>query len=319
MMLSSRMPELASFEMFLAIARTGSLGAAARELGLTQQAVSARLASMEAQVGAVLAARSTRGTTLTPAGVLVAEWSARLIEVAHEVDAALGSLRAKSRQRIKVVASQTIAEQLMPQWLVSLQAAAAQRGQTIPEVILTATNSDKAIAAVRDGTADLGFVENPGPPGGLGSCVVGHDELVVVVPPNHKWARRPRVVSALELAQTPLVTREPRSGIRDTFTAALRHALGEEMQQAPPVLELSSAAAMRAAVLAGAGPAVMSRLAVADDLAAGRLRAVAVPELNLRRQFRAVWVGGRTPPAGAVRNLLSQLRLCASPARHSRA
>lgn len=318
MTLSSRMPELASFEIFLAIARTGSLGAAARELGLTQQAVSARLTSMETQVGVALAARSTRGTKLTPAGVLVAEWSARLVEVAHEVDAALGSLRTKSRQRIKVVASQTIAEQLMPQWLVSLQAAAARRGDTVPEVILTATNSDKAIASVRDGTADLGFVENPGPPKGLGSCVVAHDELVVVVPPNHQWARRSRVVSAAELAQTPFVMREPRSGIRDSFTLALRRALGDEIQLAPPILELSSAAAMRAAVLAGAGPAVMSRLAVADDLAAGRLRAIAVPELNLRRRFRAIWAGGRTPPPGAVRNLLRQLRLCAPPDRPSR-
>ncbi|GFG75956.1 LysR family transcriptional regulator [Mycobacterium botniense] len=315
MALSARMPELALFEMFLAIAKTGSLGGAARELGLTQQAVSARLASMEAQLGVRLAVRTTRGSTLTPAGVLVAEWAARLVEVAREVDAGLGSLRAESRQRIRVAASQTIAEQLMPHWLVSLHAAAAQRGSAVPEVILTATNSDHAIAAVRDGTADLGFVENPGSPKGLGSCVVAHDELVIVVPPDHKWARRARVVSAAELAQTPLVTREPRSGIRDSLTVALRQVLGSDMRQAPPVLELTSAAAMRAAVLAGAGPAVMSRLAVADDLAIGRLRAVSVPELNLRRQLRAIWVGGRTPPAGAIRDLLSHIRTRTPAAR----
>jgi len=305
MVLSSRMPELASFEIFLAIARTGSLGAAAREFGLTQQAVSARLASMEAQIGVGLAVRTTRGSQLTPAGELVAEWAARLLDVAHEVDAGLGSLRAESRQRIKVVASQTIAEQLMPDWLVSLQA--ARPDGTSPEVILTATNSERAIASVRDGTADLGFVENPGPPKGLGSCVVARDELVIVVPPDHKWARRSAGVSAAELAQTPLVTREPHSGIRDSLTVALKDALGDNMAQVPPVLELSSAAAVRAAVLAGAGPAVMSRLAVADDLAVGRLRAIAVPELNLRRQLRAIWAGGRTPPAGAVRDLLGHI------------
>jgi DNA-binding transcriptional LysR family regulator len=127
------------------------------------------------------------------------------------------------------------------------------------------------------------------------------------VPPGHKWARRSRVVSARELAQTPLVTREPRSGIRDSLTAALRQVLGDDMQQAPPVLELSSAAAMRAAVLAGAGPAAMSKLAVADDLAVARLRAITILELDLRRQLRAIWVGGRTPPAGAIRDLLSHI------------
>ena len=306
MVLSSRMPELASFEILLAIAKTGSLGGAAREIGLTQQAVSARLASMEAQIGVALAARTTRGSQLTPAGVLVAQWAARLIEVAHEVDAGLASLRAESHQRIKVVASQTIAEQLMPHWLVSLQAD-WPAGGTAPEVVLTATNSERAIAAVRDGRADLGFVEKPGPPRGLGSCVVAHDELVVVVPPDHKWARRSRGVSAAELAQTPLVTREVGAGIRDNLTMALQRALGDNVQQAPPVLELSSAAAVRAAVLAGAGPAVMSRLAVADDLAVGRLRAITIPELKLGRPLRAIWAGGRTPPAGAIRDLLSHI------------
>jgi DNA-binding transcriptional LysR family regulator len=307
MALSSRMPELASFEVLLAIAQTGSLGAAAREIGLTQQGASARLASMEAQTGVQLAVRTARGSQLTPAGVVVAEWAARLLDVAHHVDAGLGSLRTERRQQIKVVASQTVAELLMPRWLVSLQTGARRRGSTAPNVILTATNSEHAIAAVRGGTADLGFIESPGAPRGLRSRVVAHDELVVIVPPDHKWARRSRVVSASELAQTPLVTRELGSGTRDSLTMALQQALGDRMQQPPPVLELSSSAAVRAAVLAGAGPAVMSQLAVADDLAVGRLRAITIPELDLRRQLQAIWVGGRTPPAGAVRDLLSHI------------
>src|SRR6201992_2836341 len=282
MLLSSRMPELASFEVLLAIAKTGSLGAAAREIGLTQQATSARLASMEAQTGVQLAVRTPRGSQLTPAGVVVVEWAARLLDVAHHVDAGLGSLRMKKRQQIKVVASQTIGEQLMPRWLVSLQAAATRRGVTAPNVILTATNSEHAIAAVRDGTADLGFIESPGTPSGLRCRVVAHDELVVIVPPDHKWVRRSRALSASELAQAPLVTREAGSGTRDSLTTALRQALGEEMHQPSPALELSSAAAVRAAVLAGAGPAVISRLAVGDDLAVGRLRGVPAPHLDMR-------------------------------------
>jgi DNA-binding transcriptional LysR family regulator len=51
----------------------------------------------------------------------------------------------------------------------------------------------------------------------------------------------------------------------------------------------------------------MSRLAVADDLAVGRLRAITIHELDLRRKFRAIWVGGRTPPAGAIRDLVSHI------------
>jgi len=313
MTLSARMPDLRSFEVLLSVAKTGSLGAAGREVGLTQQAVSARLASIEAQTGVRLAVRTPRGSQLTPAGVVVAEWADRLLDVARHVDAGLASLRTQSRSRIKVVASLTVAEQLMPRWLVSFQAAAVRRGITAPEVILTAANSDHAISALRDGVADLGFIETPSLPKGLRSRVVAHDELVVVVPPDHHWARRSRPVSAAELSQTPLVTREPGSGTRDSLTAALRQSLGDSLRQADPVLELSSAAAVRAAVLAGAGPAVMSTLAVIDDVAVGRLRAVAVPELNLRRRLRAMWVGGRVPPQGAVRDLLSHITSTSGP------
>jgi DNA-binding transcriptional LysR family regulator len=128
-----------------------------------------------------------------------------------------------------------------------------------------------------------------------------------VVPPDHKWARRTTPVTAAELSHAPLVTRESGSGTRDFLTEALRQVLGDSREQAAPVLELSSATAVRAAVLAGAGPAVMSRLAVADDLEVGRLSAVEVADLNLRRDLRAIWIGARTPPAGAVRDLLSHL------------
>jgi DNA-binding transcriptional LysR family regulator len=307
MPLSAHLPDLSAFEIFLAIARTGSLGAAGREFGLSQQAVSARLASIESQTGVALVVRTPRGSHLTPAGVVVAEWADRLLDVAQHVDAGLASLRSERRKRVKVAASLTIAEQLMPRWLVSLQVAASRLGASTPEVIMTATNSDHAIAAVRDGDADLGFIETPYLPKGLRSRVVGHDELVLIVPADHKWAQRQRPIAAAELSQTPLVTREPGSGTRDSLTAALRQALGDQTRQAHPVLELSSSVAVRAAVVAGAGPAVMSRLTVADDLAIGRLRTVAVPELNLRRQLRAIWVGGRTPPAGVARDLLTHI------------
>src|SRR5262249_42661542 len=116
--LSTHLPDLSALEIFLAIARTGSLGAAGREFGLTQQAVSARLASIEAQTRVPLVIRSPRGSQLTPAGRVVAQWADRLLDAAREVDTGLASLRSGRRKRVKVAAGQTIAEHLMPRWLV---------------------------------------------------------------------------------------------------------------------------------------------------------------------------------------------------------
>ena len=307
MPLSPRMPDLASLQLLLAVAGHGSLSEAGRELGLSQQAASARLASLEAQTGIRLVTRTTRGSSLTESGAMAAQWAGRLLQVAHEVDAGLASLRDTTRSRVRVSASLTVAEQLLPGWLVSLQAAARRRGETPAEVVLTAANSHHVLDQVRAGDADLGFIEAPGAPRGLRSRVVARDELVLVVLPRHRWARRGAPVTPDELRRTPLVTREPGSGTRDYLTAALRDLLGPDAAEEPPALELSTSASVRAAVVAGSAPAVLSRLAVADDIATGRLRVVPVDGLDLHRDLRAVWAGGRTPPAGAVRDLLAHI------------
>jgi DNA-binding transcriptional LysR family regulator len=238
--------------------------------------------------------------------VVVAEWAARLLAVAGELDAGLAAFRSGHQTRLRVSASLTIAEQLLPGWLVSLQAEAGHRGQPPPEIVLTAANSDTVAAQVIAGTADLGFVEGPASPAGLHSRVIGRDELAVVVRPDHPWARRREPLGPGELAAARIVSREEGSGTRDVLTAALSGALG---RQGPVtvVLALSTTAAVRSAVLAGAGPAVLSELTVAEDIAAGRLARVPVTGVDLRRSLRAVWTGGRLPPSGAARDLLGHV------------
>ncbi len=315
MLLSPRVPPIAALEVLLAIARTGSLSLAAREVGVSQQAVSSRIRALEAQTGVSLVSRTAHGSTLTPAGVVVAGWADRLVEVARELDAGLAALREDRRTRLRVSASMTIAEQLLPGWLVSARAAATRRGEAPAEVVLTVTNSVTVLEQVGSGEADLGFTEGPTVPKGLRSRVIGHDELVVVVCPDHPWARRRQAVTAAELADTPLVSREEGSGTRHALIAALASALGAAEAGVPIALVLSTTSAVRAAVVAGAGPAVLSELAVSDDLASGRLVRVSVVGIDLRRALRAVWVGSRVPPAGSARDLLGHV---ASHARGSR-
>ncbi len=302
------MPELAALEVLLAVARTGSLGAAARGAGTTQQAVSARISNLEAQTGVPLVARGRRGSTLTPNGVLVAQWASRLLEVAAEIDEGLAGLRADRRSRLRVGASLTVAEHLLPGWLVALRLEAELRGQPAVDYVFTAGNSDAVIAQVRASEVDLGFIEGPRAPTGLSNRIVSRDELVVVVRPDHPWAKRRGELTPNELATVSLVTREPGSGTRETYDAALDRALGPgHAPPARPALELSTTVAVRGAVLAGAGPAVLSLLAVGEDLAAGRLRRIPVAGLDLGRALRAIWLGGsgRRPPAGPVRDLVA--------------
>ena len=82
--LSAHVPDLAALEVLLGVARTGSLNSAAGQIGVSQQAVSARIRAMEAQTGVALVRRSPRGSSLTAEGAVIAEWAARLLDVAGE-------------------------------------------------------------------------------------------------------------------------------------------------------------------------------------------------------------------------------------------
>lgn len=298
-MLGPHVPELRSLELLVTAARLGSVSAAAAELGVSQQAASSRLRTMEAVVGAPLLTRSPRGSTLTETGELVVHWADKVVAAAAELDAGLATLRSDRRGHLTIAASLTIAEHLLPGWLVGLRSAQVQRGQRQVEVTMTATNSARVADLVLAGEVTLGFVEGPEAPAGLHHRLVGTDALVLVVGPGHPWARARRRVSAARLAATPLVVREAGSGTRTVLERAL-----EGHDTVAPTLELSSTAAVRAAVAAGAGPAVLGEHAVRDDLATGRLVRVEVTGVDLTRRLHAVWRDGRQPPAGPARDLV---------------
>lgn len=293
--IAHRVPDLGALELLLAVARLGSLGAAARELGITQPAASSRIRSMERQLGVALVDRSPRGSRLTDSGALVTDWARRVVEAAAAFDAGAQALRHRRDSRLRVAASMTIAEYLLPGWLLALR---SQRPDTA--VSLLAGNSTTVAERLLSDEADLGFVEGLSVPPGLDSTVIAHDHLIVVTAPTHPWARRRRPVPAGELASTPLILREKGSGTRQVLDAALGGL-------ARPLIELSSTTAVKASAVSGAGPAVLSELAVGEELSMRRLVRIPVEGVSLARDLRAVWPTGHRP-TGPARELLSLTR-----------
>ncbi|OQQ33164.1 LysR family transcriptional regulator [Prescottella equi] len=290
MPLSNRVPELAALDVLVAVGRLGSMGAAGREHGLSQQAVSARVRSAERQLGLRVFDRGAGGVQPTAEGALILEWASAILDSAEEMASGVAALRGERDANLTVAASMTIAEYLVPGWIVAMR-------RKYPNVVTSVRllNSTDVAAQVRAGEADLGFVEGPTAPDGLRAVEVAHDELVVIVPPDHKWiARAP--IDPSELAATPLIQREPGSGTRTT----LEHAVPGCVD---PLLELTSCTAVKAAVVAGNAPAVVSSLAVEADLHDGRLASVPVQGLRMPRRLLAVWDGSRGL-RGAARDFL---------------
>lgn len=306
MPLTGDVPDLRSLDLLVTVAELGSLGRAAREHGITQPAASLRMQQLERRLGVPILDRGPTGSRLTPQGAVVVDWARTVLDAAAAFNAGVGALRGDRATKVSVAASLTVAEYLVPTWLVAVRKAHPELA-----LALRVGNSRDVAEQVRDGQADVGFLEQPRTPQGLSSRVVGRDRLVLVVGAGQALARRRRPVDPAELAATPLVQREPGSGTRETLELALRSA-GEAL--AEPVLVLSSTTAIKSAVASGAGPAVLSRLAVADDVASGRLVEVPLTGLDLVRSLRVVWPRGRQL-LGPARDVVAVVTRVSRPPR----
>jgi DNA-binding transcriptional LysR family regulator len=295
-------PDLAALDLLVTVGELGSINAAAEAHGVTQPAASMRLQSLERMLGLQLLERVRTGSRLTPAGAATVEWAGVILRDMRALLAGTAALRSDERSHLRLGASLTVAEYLIPGWLRQLAAALPEVG-----VSLQMGNTAHVIELVAQGQVELGFVEGPRPPGRMRSRDLQDDELVVVVGKSHPWARRRRLLTAAELAATPLVLREQGSGTRDILTVAL----AEHGLEVRALMELGSTTAIKAAAIAGTAPAVLSALAVETELGAGQLVAVACTGLRLQRTIRAVWTIERSLPPPAVR----LLAIAAAPGR----
>lgn len=289
-MLSPRVPDLAALDVMVSVARLGSMSAAGRAHGLSQQAVSARIRAAERDIGLRVFDRTSSGVALTPEGVAVLEWAENVLNATEKFATGVQSLLHEDNAHLTVAASMTVAEHLLPGWIVLMR---TRHPHVHTQMRLM--NSAEVAERVLDGSADIGFVEGPEIPSGLGVRRVASDELVVVTTPQHPWATR-RSVTAEELAATALVQREPGSGTRTTFENSVR-------PSAPPLLELNSVTAIKSAVTTANAPSVLSSLAVATDIADGRLVRIRVEGLSMPRQLRAIW-NAQEPLRGPRRDFL---------------
>lgn len=290
--------DLIALELLDSIAELGSMGQAASRHGMSQPAVSQRMDQFERALGISLLCRSPTGTTLTPAGEQIVGMARRVLTEMRALMAGAAALAAQEDGRLRVAASLTVAEYLLPGWLSTLH-------RESPDIVLAVavSNSSKVLAEVRDGGADVGFVEGDQVTlDGLSAATVRTDRLVVVVHPAHPWARRADPVTGRELAAADLIVREPGSGTRQVLERALSSWGG-----AHSWLELGSTATILAAARRGEGPAVLSALAVAADVDTGSLVPVRTADIDLSRTLRVVWPAGRTlgPLARRLVNLAS--------------
>jgi DNA-binding transcriptional LysR family regulator len=278
--MTARRPDLDDLAVLVQVAKVGSIGQVAAQLGMSQPSVSRRMTALEKFLRVSLLQRTRRGTTLTPTGRVVVDWASTLLAAADDFTRSVQTLRDQRAVAVRAAVSMTIAEHYAPGWLATLHSRSPES-----VVSLMVHNSTEVAELVETGAADVGFLESPTVRRTLHRRRIGWDKLTVAVPPDHEWAGRRRPVTAKELAGAPLLVREPGSGTRETVDTALKR----EGLELSPGLVMASNTALKSAALAGMGPVVLSDLALASELEHGQLVQVRLSDLTLRRPLSAVW------------------------------
>ena len=286
------MLNLHHLEVFHAVARAGSVSRGADALGISQPAVSKQLRQLERAVGTPLLDRHAKGVRPTAAGAVLAEHAARIFALTAAAEAAVADVAGLRAGRLRVGAGPTAGVYLLPRAIVAFRRAH-------PAVRLSAETEGPDVLRQRllDGLIDLAVTEAPvAPAAELTATVLLHDVLVPVAAAHSPLAAR-RSVPPDEFCREPFVARQTATG----EASLAERTLASRGLAVTPVLTVDSTEAIKQAVMAGVGVALVSRLAVATEVAAGRLARVAVRGLSVRHPVYHVRRRDHAPsPAAAA-------------------
>ncbi|MGI9862010.1 selenium metabolism-associated LysR family transcriptional regulator [Moorella naiadis] len=268
--------------VFKAVADQKSFSRAARVLHLTQPAISLHIHHLEEYFGTRLLDRNNRQVTLTEAGRVLYQYSLELSRIYDEARKALADISGTVKGRLVVGATLTLGEYFLPR-------VTGQFKRQYPEVDITLqiANTTEIMRRVLEGAVDLGFIEGQAAHPNLIQKDLSQDELVLIIPPGHPWSGRAEIKPE-ELKKEPLILREEGSGTRQVAEAGLKKA-GLEPSMLNIIMELGSTQAIKEAVEAGLGIAIISRLAIKKESRHNLLQVVKLRGADFHRTFHIIF------------------------------
>lgn len=255
-------------QVFYTVAKQLSFTKAAELLFMTQPAVTFQVKQLEEHFNTRLFERSHSKITLTPAGRLAMEYAERILNLTNEMETRLMEMTGDVSGILLIGASTTIAEYMLPRLLGDFKTKFPQ-----VQTRLTVANSETVESKVADHTLDIGLIEAPSHHPHLEAQICCEDELVAICAPGHALAGH-LIASPEQLAVQPYISREAGSGTREVVDDFFRRS-GFNPEDLNIVMELGSPEAIKGAVEANLGIAIVSRATILKELKLGDL--VAVP------------------------------------------
>jgi len=271
--------DISQLEIFLCIAEEKSFSRAAEKMLRTQPALSIAIKRLEEELGEPLFDRSSKSGTLTEAGKILHSYAQRMINLRDEAKEAISELGGMFRGRLSIGANESTSLYLLPGLLLEYR----QRHPNI-KIEVYRNVSEKIPSEVLERNLDFGFLSYDPVHPALQSIEVHRDELVLVVPPNHRLVNRSHV-SFKELAEEQFVAHNVKTPARTRiFELFAQHRTPLNI-----CIELATLETIKEFVALNVGIAILPRLAVRDEIESGKLVEVPVKGMKIEKVLRIVY------------------------------
>ena len=267
---------------FLTVAKTRSFSIAAKELKLTQGAVSHHIAALEEQFDAELFKRAANGVEVTDAGAILAETAEKILADVEGVKAKISATKQKLAGIIKINASTIPSEHIIPRLVSEFQ-------KLYPDVKfkIKAEDSVDSLLNLQAGNVDFAAVGTiKGYSEKLNAIELGEEELVLIVPRSHELAGK-KSVEIAQILNYSYINREETSGTRKEIERIFEDA-GISASKLKTTMELASTESVVTAVSEGQGVSIISSIASKKAVAAGLVKVVCIDGVNSTRKLYMV-------------------------------
>jgi DNA-binding transcriptional LysR family regulator len=295
--------------VFRLVADTLNFSKAAEELHLSQPAVTSQVRSLEEGLGIALFDRVGRNVTLTPAGKALLPYVRQIETLTSDALAALAPFGVQEGVELNIGASHTIGVYLLPKLLPLLV-----RDWPKLRIHVVGGSTTEILNALATHQVSIGLIEAPGHRPDLKIEAFSGDELSLILPLSHRWAKK-TTLRAAEIVQEPILLRESGSGMR-RFVEEYLEQNGVLSQQLRTNVDMNSTEAIISAVEAGFGIGFVPTMALEKAKLTKSVKIVPLENGPIRRQLSFALLGGPIRE-GPLQDLIGLLRLV-SPSAQSK-
>ncbi len=288
-------------KVFCIVAETKSFSRASEIIRLTQPAVSLQIQALEEMYGTKLFNRSGCIITLTKAGEMLYKYAKEINALYASAEKEIGDVTGLVKGVISVGASSTIGNYILPAVVADFKRKYQKVG-----VHIHVGNTKHVVEFLNAGNVDVGIVEGEINKQKLIMEKLIPDEMVLIMPPFHHWAKKPNI-SIMELTKEPLIFREEGSGTRQMIEKYLsKHGISQ--QNLKISLVMGSTESIKGAVEEGLGISIVSMWAAKKEVRYGSLKTATFKEDKLVRDFSLIYRKSKKEPSHPLENFLTFLK-----------